>query len=146
MIKREGMCTNLYLRLPGNDRDAILATLELLVADERPDVDRHFHAAILSPAAAAAASFHRYRLGEEALADSAPERRQVDRNALRPRWWKGGQTELRRAKDQLRRREEEELELCRRSRAGERLDGGEEEVGGRAVEEMGEDFREKVSD
>lgn len=35
-----------YLRLAGDDSDAIFTALELLISDERPDVDRYFHTAI----------------------------------------------------------------------------------------------------
>jgi hypothetical protein len=45
VIKRE---EKEYLRLAGDDGDAVLTALKLLVADERADMDGHLDAAILA--------------------------------------------------------------------------------------------------
>jgi hypothetical protein len=50
--------SSLYLRLPGDDSDAVFTPLEPLIADERSDVNRYFHTAIFP-------GFHRKQLARE---------------------------------------------------------------------------------
>ena len=53
------MCeSSLYLRLPGDDSDAVFTPLEPLIADERSDVNRYFHTAIFP-------GFHRKQLARD---------------------------------------------------------------------------------
>jgi len=67
----------LYLRLPGDDSDAVFTPLKPLIADERSDVNRYFHTAIFP-------GFHRKQLARE-REQTIREKFQIERERERER-------------------------------------------------------------